>query len=80
MDVSSFLMNQRPALALTTEQVYELMSEFVHTERDMPELVDPNKVTRTALALYQLLLQLYINSGNEIWGDNPFVWKLPNSR
>ena len=57
-DHAIFLINQRPALALTSERVYELMTEFVHTERDTPEIVDPDKVARTALALYQLLLQL----------------------
>lgn len=57
-DHAIFLMNQRPALALTSERVYELMAEFVHTERDTPDIIDPDKVARAALALYQLLLQL----------------------
>ena len=57
-DHAIFLMNQRPALALTSERVYEIMSEFVHTEKDIPSIIDPDKVARTALALYQILLQL----------------------
>lgn len=54
-DHALFLMNGRPALALTSELVGELMTEFVHTERDTPAIIDPEKVARTALALYQLL-------------------------
>lgn len=57
-DHAIFLMNQRPALALTSELVGELMSEIVHTDRDMPNVVDPDKVARTALALHRLLMQL----------------------
>jgi len=54
-DHALFLMNQRPALALTSERVGELMTEYVHTEKDTPEIIDPEKVVRTALALHQLL-------------------------
>lgn len=54
-DHAIFLMNGRPALALTSELVGELMTEFVHTEKDTPEIVDPNKVARTALAFHELL-------------------------
>jgi len=57
-DHALFLMNQRPALALTSELVYELMAEFVHTDRDTPEIIDPEKVARAALALQQLLMNL----------------------
>ena len=54
-DHALFLMHRRPALALTSERVSELMTEFVHTEKDTPEIVDPSKVARAALALHQLL-------------------------
>ena len=57
-DHAIFVMNQRPALALTSERIYELMAEFVHTDRDTPSIIDPDKVARTALALYQILIQL----------------------
>jgi len=57
-DHALFLMNQRPALALTSELVYELMTEFVHTAKDTPEIIDPDKVARTALSLHQLLTTL----------------------
>jgi aminopeptidase YwaD len=57
-DHALFMMNQRPALALTSELVGELMTEYVHTEKDTPEIVDPEKVAGTALALRQLLTTL----------------------
>jgi aminopeptidase YwaD len=50
-----FLMNGRPALALTSELVAELMVEYVHTERDTPEIIDHEKVAATAQALNQLI-------------------------
>jgi len=57
-DHALFLMNGRPALALTSELVYELMAEFVHTDKDTPEIIDPEKVARTAQSLHQLLTNL----------------------
>ena len=57
-DHAIFLMNVRPALALTSELVYELMTEFVHTERDTPAIIDPVKVARTALRLHELVTGL----------------------
>jgi aminopeptidase YwaD len=57
-DHALFLMNGRPALALTSELVAKLMTEFVHTERDTAEIVDPQKVVTTALALQRLLMSL----------------------
>ena len=57
-DHALFLMNQRPALALTSELVGELMAEFVHTDRDTPAIIDPERVARAALALQQLLTSL----------------------
>jgi aminopeptidase YwaD len=53
-----FLMNERPALALTSERVDELLSEFVHTPQDSPEIADPAKIVDVAIALRDLLLQL----------------------
>ena len=57
-DHAIFLMNRRPALALTSELVHELMTEFVHTEKDTPEMIDPEKVARTALRLKELITKL----------------------
>ncbi|HEY3476484.1 MAG TPA: M28 family peptidase [Anaerolineales bacterium] len=66
-DHALFLMNGRPALALTSELVGDLMAEFVHTERDTPEIVDPAKPVKTASALHGLLLALSDRVG--ILGD-----------
>lgn len=57
-DHALFLMNGRPALALTSERVDELLAEIVHTEKDVPALVDYQQVGRTALALHRLLATL----------------------
>jgi aminopeptidase YwaD len=53
-----FLMNQRPALALTSEFVVELMTEVIHTAQDHPGVVDPARLAATALALREVLLAL----------------------
>lgn len=54
-DHALFVMNGRPALALTSELIGELMTNFVHTDRDTPEIIDADKVARAALALSRLL-------------------------
>jgi aminopeptidase YwaD len=56
-DHAMFLMNNRPALALTSEQIQEVM-RLAHTCGDTPEVVDPQKLEQTALALHALLLRL----------------------
>ena len=57
-DHAIFVMNGCPALALTSEFVHELMNEFVHTEKDTTQIIDPEKVARTALQLHQLTASL----------------------
>ena len=57
-DHSLFLMNQIPALAITSELLAELMAEITHTPQDRPEIVDPSKLVINAQALRDLLLQL----------------------
>jgi aminopeptidase YwaD len=57
-DHALFVMNNRPALALTSERAGELMSEFIHTARDRPEIVDTEKVARAAATLHHLLVLL----------------------
>ena len=57
-DHGLFLMNQRPALAITSELLGELMSEITHTPKDNLEVVDPTKLVTLALALWDLLLHL----------------------
>ncbi len=51
-----FLMNQRPALAMTSEYVTELMTDVIHTADDHPGNIDTPKLAKAALALRDLLL------------------------
>jgi aminopeptidase YwaD len=53
-----FVINQRPALALTSAEVMRLMSEIVHTPKDNPEIVDAGKLVQSAQALNTLLRSL----------------------
>jgi len=57
-DHGLFLMNQRPALAVTSELITELMAEITHTPKDVPETVEPAKLVKVALALRDLSLHL----------------------
>ena len=57
-DHGLFLLNQRPALAVTSELLAELMAEITHTPKDTVEIVDPAKLVTVALALRDLLLHL----------------------
>jgi aminopeptidase YwaD len=57
-DHGLFLMNQRPALAITSESFVELLKEIVHTPKDVPEIVDTSKLVDVALALRDLLMAL----------------------
>jgi aminopeptidase YwaD len=56
-DHGLFLINQVPALALTSERVAELMAEITHTPKDTPEKVDPARLVQVALALRDLLVE-----------------------
>ncbi|HLV34765.1 MAG TPA: M28 family peptidase [Spirillospora sp.] len=56
-----FIMNQRPALALTSEQATELLTEVIHTAADHPGIIDTHKLAAASLVLRDLLLRL--NSG-----------------
>ncbi|MDP8246505.1 MAG: M28 family peptidase [Candidatus Tritonobacter lacicola] len=57
-DHGLFLMNKRPALAITSERLTEILTEIVHTPKDNPEIVDSTKVAEVAVALRDLLLHL----------------------
>lgn len=57
-DHSLFIMNKRPALAITSEQFAYLSTYITHTTQDSPELVDPYKLAEIALALQELILAL----------------------
>jgi aminopeptidase YwaD len=51
-------LNQRPALAITSEHLAELMGEITHTPKDTPEIVDVAKLVNVAAALRDLILVL----------------------
>jgi aminopeptidase YwaD len=53
-----FVMSGRPALAITSERVAELMTEIVHTPKDRPEIVNPALLVNTAFALRDLVGRL----------------------
>jgi aminopeptidase YwaD len=57
-DHGLFVMNQIPALAITSESFVELLKEIVHTPKDVPEIVDTSKLVDVALALRDLLMAL----------------------
>jgi aminopeptidase YwaD len=57
-DHSLFLMQQRPALALTSERTSELLTTIIHTPNDRPELVDSTKLVTSAHTLRDLIVQL----------------------
>ena len=59
-DHGLFLMNQRPALAITSERLTEILTEIAHTPKDNPEIVDSAKVAEVAVVLRDLLLHLDI--------------------
>ncbi len=53
-----FVLNQRPALAITSERSMELLAEVVHSPKDRPEIVDPARLAGLAAALRDLVLRL----------------------
>ena len=53
-----FVFNQVPALAWTSENVMELLSSIVHTEKDVPAIIDAEKLVATAKALHELIVAL----------------------
>lgn len=57
-DHGLFLLNEIPALALTSDQLAELMGGITHTANDTPAVVDVARLVEVALALWDLLLRL----------------------
>jgi aminopeptidase YwaD len=57
-DHTMFVMNGRPALALTSERALELVSEIVHTAKDTLDLVDPDRLAAAAVMLRDLVLHM----------------------
>lgn len=53
-----FLMNNVPALAITSELVMELLTEICHTPKDRPEIVDPARLVTAVHALRELVTEL----------------------
>ena len=53
-----FIMNQRPALAFTSEQVDVMLREIVHTDMDRMDQVAPVRLVETAVALETLIRRL----------------------
>ena len=47
-DHTMFVMAGRPAVAITSERLATLAAEYIHTPRDAPEIVDPDKLARIA--------------------------------
>ena len=57
-DHSLFIMNQRPALAITSEKFMHLSTYITHTTRDAPALVDTSRLVAIAQGLRNLLVEL----------------------
>ena len=57
-DHGLFLMNQVPALAITSQRFGEILAEIAHTPKDRPELVDTPRLVEAALALRDLVWHL----------------------
>ncbi len=57
-DHGLFLLNEIPALALTSDQLAELMGGITHTPNDTPAVVDAARLAEVARALRDLLLRL----------------------
>lgn len=57
-DHGLFLLNQRPALAITSELAMELLTEIIHTPKDSPEIVDVTRLADVAAALQDVVLHL----------------------
>jgi aminopeptidase YwaD len=57
-DHSLFIMNQRPALAITSENFMHLSTYITHTAEDTPALVDITKLVDIAQSLRNLLIKI----------------------
>ena len=57
-DHGIFMAKGVPAMAITEENVLELMAEVTHTEQDNPAIIDPGKLADNALALHEIISHL----------------------
>ena len=53
-----FVQNGIPSVALTSENLTELMANITHTSRDTPDIVDERKLVEVASALHQFICEL----------------------
>ena len=53
-----FVMNGIPAIAITSENFMQILTELAHTPEDRPALVDCEKLVDTAISLRELLLKI----------------------
>jgi len=57
-DHSMFLMHGRPCLALTSEHLPEIMADVIHTPKDRPEILVPERLAATARAVRDVIRAL----------------------
>jgi aminopeptidase YwaD len=57
-DHGLFLLNARPALAMTTDRLAEVMAEITHSPRDTIDLVDPAKPVLVARAMHDPICEM----------------------
>ena len=53
-----FVLNQVPAVAVTSERAMQNLATITHTPEDKPELVEVEKLVNLAAALRELLFAL----------------------
>lgn len=53
-----FVQKGKPALAFTSEKMPELMTRITHTEKDTPNIIDPDKLVEIAEALKFVIVNL----------------------
>jgi len=53
-----FVQKGKPALALTSEKMQELMAAITHTEKDTPNIIDTAKLVETARVLKDVIINL----------------------
>ncbi len=64
-----FVLNQVPAMAITSHVLAQLMAEITHTPKDIPDIVDSDKLASVAVALRDLLFELDIRESAGLSSD-----------
>jgi aminopeptidase YwaD len=64
-DHSMFLMHNRPCLALTSEHLSEIMADVIHTPKDRPEILEPERLAVTARAVRDVIRALEAHFAGE---------------